>query len=88
MPLQIQFHLADLLRRHNITQKKLTEAADMRPATLNALVKGKTGRIEIGTLLYLDTSALARLYTREDGHERVAAEYHRNTGIVCHDILL
>lgn len=37
-------------------------------------------------LLYLDTSALARLYTREDGHEQVAAEYHHNTGIVCHDI--
>ena len=38
------------------------------------------------TLLYLDTSALARLYTREDGHEWVAAEYNHNAGVVCHDI--
>ena len=51
MTLQMQFPLADLLRRHGITQKRLAEAADMRPATLNALVKGKTGRVEIGTLL-------------------------------------
>ena len=51
MTLQMQFPLADLLRRHGITQKRLAEAADMRPATLNALVRGKTGRVEIGTLL-------------------------------------
>lgn len=51
MTLQMQWTLADLLRRHGITQKKLAEAAQMRPATLNALVKGKTGRVEISTLV-------------------------------------
>lgn len=38
------------------------------------------------TLLYLDTSALARLYTREEGHEHVSAEYAQSSGVVCHDI--
>lgn len=38
------------------------------------------------TLLYLDTSALLRLYTREPEHERVRPAVQEADGVVCHQI--
>ena len=49
--LQMQFTLSNLLQRYGISQKQLADAAEMRPATLNALVNARTQRVEIGTLV-------------------------------------
>lgn len=38
------------------------------------------------TLLYLDTSALLRLYTQEPEHERVRPAVQEAGGVVCHQI--
>jgi uncharacterized protein len=40
------------------------------------------------TLLYLDTSALIRLYTEEPHREAVRDETQRASGVVCHAITL
>lgn len=40
------------------------------------------------TLLYLDTSALIRLYTEEPHHEAVRDETQRASGVVCHTITM
>lgn len=40
------------------------------------------------TLLYLDTSALIRLYTNEPHHEAVKGETQRASGVVCHTITM
>lgn len=37
-------------------------------------------------LLYLDTSALLRLYTAEPDHEQVREAVAQATGVVCHQI--
>lgn len=38
------------------------------------------------TLLYLDTSALLRLYTREPHHQAVMSAVRQASGVVCHAI--
>lgn len=38
------------------------------------------------TLLYLDTSALIRIYTQEPDHQKVVTEKGQASGVVCHDI--
>ena len=38
------------------------------------------------TLLYLDTSALIRIYTQEQGSLMVMTEKQQSGGVVCHDI--
>jgi len=38
------------------------------------------------TLLYLDTSALARLYTNEAHHEAVQLQRDTASGVVCHQL--
>ncbi|AZI41461.1 XRE family transcriptional regulator [Deinococcus psychrotolerans] len=50
---QMQIGLASLLKRHNITQKQLAQAARMRPATLNALYNARVERVEMSTLVDL-----------------------------------
>ena len=51
----IHIGLAGLLKRHNVTQKQLAEAARMRPATINALYNARVERVEISTLVDLVT---------------------------------
>ncbi len=51
----IHIGLAGLLKRHNVTQKQLAEAARMRPATVNALYNARVERVEISTLVSLVT---------------------------------
>jgi transcriptional regulator with XRE-family HTH domain len=51
----IHIGLAGLLKRHNVTQKQLAEAARMRPATINALYNARVERVEISTLVNLVT---------------------------------
>lgn len=51
----IHIGLAGLLKRHNVTQKQLAEAARMRPATVNALYNARVERVEISTLVNLVT---------------------------------
>lgn len=51
----IHIGLAGLLKRHNISQKQLAEAARMRPATINALYNARVERVEISTLVDLVT---------------------------------
>ncbi len=51
----IHIGLAGLLKRHNVTQKQLAEAAQMRPATVNALYNARVERVEISTLVNLVT---------------------------------
>lgn len=50
MTLQVHVSLAELLRRHNITQQQLAQAARMRPATISALTRQQVERVEFGTL--------------------------------------
>ena len=51
----IHIGLADMLKRHDVTQKQLAEAARMRPATVNALYNARVERVEISTLVSLVT---------------------------------
>lgn len=46
----IRIGLAELLRRHHVSQKQLAQAANMRPATINAIVHANVERVELGTL--------------------------------------
>jgi transcriptional regulator with XRE-family HTH domain len=62
---QIHIGLAGLLKRHNVTQKQLAEAARMRPATINALYNARVERVEISTLVDLVTG-LRRLGINAD----------------------
>ena len=61
----IHIGLAGLLKRHNVTQKQLAEAARMRPATINALYNARVERVEISTLVSLVTG-LRRLGIEAD----------------------
>lgn len=61
----IHIGLAGLLKRHNVTQKQLAEAARMRPATINALYNARVERVEISTLVDLVTG-LRRLGIEAD----------------------
>lgn len=65
MTAQMQIGLAELLERHSISQKRLAEAAGMRPATVNAIFHGRIERVEIGTLVDLVTG-LRRLGVNAD----------------------
>ncbi|SEI91525.1 DNA-binding transcriptional regulator, XRE family [Deinococcus reticulitermitis] len=65
MTAQMHIGLAELLRRHNISQKQLAEAAGMRPATVNALFRARIERVELGTLVDLVTG-LRRLGIKAD----------------------
>lgn len=65
MTAQMHIGLADLLRRHNLTQKQLADAAGMRPATVNAIFQARIERVEIGTLVDLVTG-LRRLGVKAD----------------------
>lgn len=65
MTAQMRVSLAELLRRHNISQKQLAEAANMRPATVNAIFHARVERVEIGTLVNLVTG-LRRLGVEAD----------------------
>jgi DNA-binding Xre family transcriptional regulator len=62
---QIHIGLAGLLKRHNVSQKQLAEAARMRPATVNALYNARVERVEISTLVDLVTG-LRRLGIHAD----------------------
>lgn len=53
MTAQMHIGLAELLRRHNLSQRQLAEAAGMRPATVNAIFNARIDRIELGTLVDL-----------------------------------
>ena len=65
MTAQMHIGLAELLRRHNISQKRLADAAGMRSATVNAIFHGRVERVEIGTLVDLVTG-LRRLGVEAD----------------------
>ena len=65
MTAQIQIGLARLLRRHNINQKQLAQAAQMRPATVNAIYNARIERVEISTLVDL-ISGLRKLGIQAD----------------------
>ena len=62
---QMQIELADLLRQHKISQKRLAEAARMRPATLNAIYNARIERVELSTLVDL-VMGLRRLGVNAD----------------------
>lgn len=38
------------------------------------------------TLLYLDTSALIRIYTQEPDYQHVIQEKQQSSGVICHEI--
>ena len=65
MTAQMHIGLAELLRQHGISQKQLAEVAGMRPATVNAIFRGRIERVEIGTLVDLVTG-LRRLGVEAD----------------------
>ena len=50
MTLHVHVGLAELLRRHNVTQQQLARAAQVRPATISALARQQVERVEFGTL--------------------------------------
>ncbi len=62
---QMHIGLAELLRQHNVSQKQLAEAANMRPATINAIFHARIERIEMSTLVELVTG-LRRLGIKAD----------------------
>lgn len=51
----VKIHLAEVLHQHRLTQKQLADAAQMRPATINAIYKGRGERLELSTLAGLVT---------------------------------
>lgn len=53
MTAHMHIDLAGLLKRHNLTQKQLAGAANMRPATVNAIYNARVERVEISTLVDL-----------------------------------
>lgn len=53
MTSHIHIGLRGLLKQHNVTQKQLAEAANMRPATVHAIVHARVERVELGTLVDL-----------------------------------
>ncbi|PNY81278.1 hypothetical protein CVO96_07650 [Deinococcus koreensis] len=61
----MRFDLAALLRQHNLSQKQLAQAANMRPATVNAIYNARVERIEVSTLVDL-VSGLRRLGVNAD----------------------
>ena len=62
---QMYIGLAALLQRHKISQKQLATAANMRPATVNAIYNARIERVEISTLVDL-VSGLRRLGIQAD----------------------
>ena len=62
---QMHIGLAALLQRHKISQKQLATAANMRPATVNAIYNARIERVEISTLVDL-VSGLRRLGIQAD----------------------
>lgn len=85
MTAQMQISLAGLLRRHNISQKQLAQAAQMRPATVNAIYNARIERVEISTLVDLvaglrklgiqaDVGDILQVVDRPDEQEQAARE--------------
>ena len=50
MTATVRIQLSQLLKSRGITQRKLAAMANLRPATINQLCKGKVARIEFHTL--------------------------------------
>lgn len=46
----IEFKLSEVMGRHRIKQRQLAEAANVRPAAINALYHGDRERVDIGQL--------------------------------------
>ncbi|GAA5501287.1 hypothetical protein Dxin01_01019 [Deinococcus xinjiangensis] len=85
MTAKMHIGLAGLLRSHNISQKQLAEAANMRPATVNAIFNARIERVEINTLVDLicglrrlgiqaDVGDILQVVDRPDEQEQAARE--------------
>lgn len=85
MTAQMHIGLAGLLKRHNISQKQLAEAANMRSATVNAIFNARIERVELSTLVDLisglrklgiqaDVGDILQVVDRPDEHEQAARE--------------